>query len=89
MVNTDGHNCGQAGKVVEKGERYRNKGINDREWVRIGWVFDAGTILVRIDMKIFDLVVALIPYETAKAVCGVEAMLCGLCSTECLKYRFG
>ena len=86
LVNTDWHNCSQARKVVEKGERYRKKGINYREWALTGWIIDARTILVKIDIKIFDLVIALIPYERAKAVCGVETMLYGLCTTEYLKY---
>ena len=86
LVVTDWHNCGQARKVVEKREWYRKKGIDDREWPLTGWVIDARTIPVMIPIKCFNLVVALIPYERLKAVCGVEAMLCGLCTTEYLKY---
>ncbi len=86
LVGTDWHNCSQARKVVEKGEWYREKCINDREWPLAGWVIDARTILVTINNKCFNLATALIPYDRLKAVCGVEAMLCGLCTTECLKY---
>jgi hypothetical protein len=86
LVNTDWHNCSQARKVVEKGERYRKESFDDREWRPTGSVIDARTILVIIDTNLFDLVVTLIPYESAKAVCGMVAMWCGLCTTKCLKY---
>ena len=36
---------------MEKGERNRKEGIDDREWPPTGWVIDARTILVIIDMN--------------------------------------
>ena len=69
---------------MEKGEWYRKEGIDDREWLLTGWVIDARTILVIIDM---NMAVAHIPDESGKVVCGVEAMQCGSCTAECLKYR--
>jgi hypothetical protein len=51
LVKTDWCNSNQARKVVEKGERNRKEGIDDREWVLTSWVIDARTILVMIDMK--------------------------------------
>ena len=70
----------EAGEVGG-GERHRKKGIDNREWVPTAWVIDARTIPV---VKHWS--AALIPHNRLKAACGVEAMLCELCTTECLKY---
>ena len=75
---------------MEKGEWYRKEGFNDREWLPTGWVINARTILVSIDMNIFDLIVALIPYESAKAVCGMVVMLhVGLATVDRIRRTYG
>jgi hypothetical protein len=49
--------CGQPWKVVDKGERYGEEGIDDRKVVLTGWVVNARTIPVIIE----GVVVALLP----------------------------
>ena len=86
LVKIHWHNCSQARKVVEKGERYRKEGIDNREWLPTVWVINTRTILVGVGMSNFNLVGAMIPQERAKAVCGMVVMSCDWFTTKCLKY---
>jgi hypothetical protein len=85
-VSTDWYNSSQVGKGVEEGEWYGEEGIDDRELVLTGWVVNARTILVKIDLKIFNCIIALIPYKSIKAACTMETMWCDWCATKYLKY---
>ena len=70
LVETEWHNSAQARKVMDKRERYGEKGIDDWEVVLTVWVIDARTVL-REEGFISTI---LKPAANLKAGCRVPAM---------------
>ena len=71
LVKTEWHNSAQSRKVMDKRERYGEKGIDDWKVVLTGWVIDTRTVL-REECFIYTI---LGPADRMKVACRVPAML--------------